>query len=256
MSTTQTPAHNESLLPHKHREWLAEDRHLLEGPRSRTAEFFRLLRIMREFITGFRALHFVGPCVSVFGSARFTEEHPYYKLAREIGGAIARLGFSVITGGGPGIMEAANRGAKEAGGYSIGCNITLPHEQAPNRYLDRVMTFRYFFVRKVMLVKYSQAFVIMPGGFGTIDEAFEASTLIQTGKIFDFPVIFVGVDFWRPLFDFLRDGLLAGKTISPEDIDRLVLTDSVDEVAAELMQCPFKIFEKTPGPTRRRWLWE
>lgn len=256
MSTTQTPAHNESHLPHTHREWLAEDRHLLEGPRSRTAEFLRLLRIMREFITGFRALHFVGPCVSVFGSARFSESHPYYQVAREIGGAIARLGFNVITGGGPGIMEAANRGAKEAGGYSIGCNIILPQEQAPNRYLDRVMTFRYFFVRKVMLVKYSQAFVIMPGGFGTIDEAFEASTLIQTGKIFDFPVIFVGVEFWRPLFDFFRDGLLAEKTISPEDIDRLVLTDSVDEVTAELMQCPFKVYEKTPGPIRRRWLWE
>jgi uncharacterized protein (TIGR00730 family) len=243
-------------LPHRHREWLAEDRRLLEGPRSRTAEFFRLVRIMREFIRGFRALHFVAPCVSVFGSARFREDHPYYQLGRDIGAAIADLGFTVMTGGGPGIMEAANRGAKEAGGLSIGCNIILPREQAPNPYLDRVLTFRYFFVRKVMLVKYSQAFVILPGGFGTIDEAFEAATLIQTAKIFDFPVIFAGVDYWQPLFNFLREGLLAEKTINAEDLDRLVLTDSVAQVVAELMQCPFKVFEKTPLPKRRWWLGE
>lgn len=214
------------------------------------------MRIFREFIRGFRRLHFVGPCVTVFGSARFREDHPYYQLAREIGSAIARLGFTTITGGGPGIMEAANRGAQEAGGRSIGCNIILPVEQAPNPYLDLVVTFRYFFVRKVMLVKYSQAFVILPGGLGTLDEAFEATTLIQTSKIFDFPVVFAGVDYWKPMFDFLRDELLAEGAINPSDVERLVLTDSVDQVVAELMQCPYKVFEKAPRPRRRWWLGE
>jgi hypothetical protein len=256
MPVTQRTEITEGHLPLGHRLWLEEDRNLLVGPRSRTAEFFRLLRILREFIRGFRALHFVGPCVSVFGSARFAEDHPYYQLGREIGAAIAKLGFTTMTGGGPGIMEAANRGAKEAGGTSIGCNIILPKEQAPNPYLDRVVTFRYFFVRKVMLVKYSQAFVILPGGFGTLDEAFEATTLIQTSKIFDFPVIFAGVDYWQPLFNFLREGLLASKTINPADYDRLVLTDSVEQVVAELMQCPFKVFEQIPLPKRRWWLGE
>ena len=255
-SLPENPAANANHLPRKHRVWLEDDRRLLEGPRSRTAEFLRLLRIMREFVLGFRALHFVGPCVSVFGSARFDDQHPYYQLGREVGAAVARLGFAVITGGGPGIMEAANRGAKDAGGYSIGCNIILPQEQVPNPYLDRVMTFRYFFVRKVMLVKYSQAFVIMPGGFGTVDEAFEAATLIQTRKIFDFPLIFVGVSYWQPLFDFLRDGLLAAKTIDAEDFDRLVLTDSVDDVVAELMNCPFKVFQNKPLVKRSWWLGE
>lgn len=247
---------NETHLPLNHRVWLEEDRRLLEGPRPRLAELFRLFRILREFVRGFRTLHFVGPCVSVFGSARFTEEHPYYQLGRDVGSAIARLGFTVMTGGGPGIMEAANRGAKEAGGTSIGCNILLPVEQAPNPYLDHLVKFRYFFVRKVMLVKYSQAFIILPGGFGTLDEAFEATTLIQTGKIFDFPVVFVGVDYWRPLFDFLREGLLAERTINPEDFDRLILTDSMEDVVAELMQCPSKVFEHIPRPKRRWWLGE
>ena len=256
MTGTEPWQNNEAHLQLRHRALLSEDRKLLEGPRSRTAELFRLLRIMREFIRGFRRLHFVGPCVSVFGSARFTEEHPYYQMGREVGAAVSRLGFNVITGGGPGIMEAANRGAKEAGGYSIGCNILLPKEQLPNPYLDRVITFHYFFVRKVMLVKYSQAFVILPGGFGTIDEAFEANTLIQTGKIFDFPVVFMGVDYWRPLFDFLREGLLAEGTIDQADIDRLVLTDSIEELTAELMTCPFKAFGPAPVPAKSRLLRE
>jgi uncharacterized protein (TIGR00730 family) len=256
MSQTQAPPAAESNLPPYTRHWLSEERHLLEGPRSRTAEFFRLLRILREFLRGFRTLHFVGPCVSVFGSARFDENHPYYDLGRRVGGEIARMGFTVMTGGGPGIMEAANRGAKEAGGLSVGCNIVLPKEQAPNPYLDRTVTFRYFFVRKVMLVKYSQAFVILPGGFGTMDEAFEAATLIQTGKIFDFPVIFMGVDYWQPLFDFLAQKMHSEKTIDLDDVRRLILTDSIDVLRETLLQCPFKVFEKTPIPRPARWLGE
>src|SRR3954447_10656899 len=138
---------------------------------------------------GFRLLHFVGPCATVFGSARFTEDHRYYKMARELGGRLARAGFTVMTGGGPGIMEAANRGAKEAGGYSVGCNIELPREQKPNPYLDRWVTFRDFGIRKLMLIKYSYAFIVLPGGFGTLDEFFSTATLIQTEKIEDFPLV-------------------------------------------------------------------
>lgn len=235
--------------------WVQEDRRLLEGPRSRTAEFFRVLRIAKEFIRGFRALHFVGPCVTVFGSARFDDEHPYYRQAREIGGRLAKLGFTVLTGGGPGIMEAANRGAQEAGGRSIGCNIILPQEQAANPYVDKVVTFRYFFVRKVMLVKYSQAFVIMPGGFGTMDEAFEAATLIQTGKVFDFPVIFVGTEFWGPLFEFLKVRMLPERTIDAGDIGRFVLTDSVDDVISRLDRCPSRPEHPVDGGFETRsWL--
>lgn len=235
--------------------WVREDRHLLEGPRSRTAEFFRVLRIAREFIRGFRALHFLGPCVTVFGSARFDEEHRYYRAAREIGRRLAKLGFTVLTGGGPGIMEAANRGAKEVGGRSVGCNIILPHEQAANPYVDKVVTFRYFFVRKVMLVKYSQAFVIMPGGFGTMDEAFEAATLMQTGKIFDFPVVFVGTEFWRPMFEFLKIRMLPERTVDAADISRFVLTDSVDEAITKLDLCPSRPERPVEGGfATRSWL--
>jgi len=219
--------------------WLAEDRFLLEGPRSRTGEFFRLIRILREFIRGFRALHFLGPCVTVFGSARFEQDHRYYQLGREVAGMAAKIGFTVMTGGGPGIMEAANRGAREAGGRSVGCNITLPEEQAPNPYIDQIVTFRYFFVRKVMLVKYSQAFIIMPGGFGTMDEAFEAATLIQTGKIFNFPVILVGRDYWNPLLEFISGTMLSAGTISEEDFGLFTVTDSAEEVRDLLERhCP------------------
>lgn len=233
----------ERTLPTPANDWAREDRDLLEGPRKRTAELLRLVRILREFISGFRALHFVGPCVTVFGSARFDESHRYYQLARRIGRLIAEEGFTVMTGGGPGIMEAANRGAKEAGGRSIGCNILLPEEQQPNPYLDKVVTFRYFFVRKVMLVKYSQAFVIMPGGFGTMDEAFESATLIQTGKIFDFPIVFVGRDYWQGIFDFMQQRMLAAGAISQEDLDLLTLTDSLEDVCKCLERCPSR-----PGP--------
>src|SRR5262245_60515207 len=167
----------------------------LQGPQPRGFELARAARIFVEFIRGFRALHFVGPCVTVFGSARFPEDHRYYQLARDVGARLAHAGFTVMTGGGPGIMEAANRGAREAGGRSIGCNIELPHEQRPNAYVDRWITFRHFFVRKVMLVKYSYAFVALPGGFGTLDEIFETVTLVQTGKIQEFPLVLIGTDF-------------------------------------------------------------
>ncbi|HEU5219853.1 MAG TPA: TIGR00730 family Rossman fold protein [Gemmatimonadales bacterium] len=202
----------------------------LDGPKSRLSELARLIRITGEFFRGFRHLHFVGPCVTVFGSARFTEQHSYYAMAREVGKRLALAGATVMTGGGPGIMEAANRGAREAGGYSIGCNIHLSTEQRPNPYLDRWITFRYFFVRKVMLVKYSYAFVVMPGGFGTLDELFEAVTLVQTRKISSFPVILMGVDYWAPLLAFVRQTLVAAGTISQSDADLMTPTDSPDEV--------------------------
>ncbi|MGH9837666.1 MAG: TIGR00730 family Rossman fold protein [Blastocatellia bacterium] len=204
------------------------ERYLLEGPHARGSEMVTLWRIAREFFYGFRKLHFVGPCITVFGSARFKENHPYYKLGVEVGAALSSLGFTVMTGGGPGIMEAANRGAREAGGKSIGCNIALPFEQRPNPYLDLMLEFRYFFVRKVMLVKYSYGFVVLPGGVGTMDELFEALTLIQTGKIKDFPVVLMGVDYYRPLLEFLQDMVSAG-TISPKDLNLVKVTDSVEE---------------------------
>lgn len=237
--------------------WDADELKLLEGPRSRTGEFFRLIRIMREFVRGFRKLHFIGPCVSVFGSARFPEGHPYYELGRRVGAAVTRMEFCVLTGGGPGVMEAANRGCKEAGGYSVGCNIVLPREQQPNPYLDRYVNFRYFFVRKVMLVKYSEAFVILPGGFGTMDEAFEAATLIQTGKIYDFPLVFMGVEYWTPLFEFLRAMRDQG-TIDAFDYDSLVLTDSIDDLSRALERCPSRVSSaaKSRRPTRSWWLRE
>src|ERR1700751_2167559 len=189
------------------------DEIFLEGPRSRFAEFCTLLRVMRDFVRGFRTLHFVGPCVTIFGSARVKPDDPHYELARKMGAAIARLGFTVMTGGGPGIMEAANRGAKEAGGRSVGCNIELPFEQQANDYLDRCVRMHYFFVRKALLVKYSVAFVVMPGGAGTLDELFEAVTLIQTGKIRNFPVVIMGTEYWKELISFI-DKMAQRGTIS------------------------------------------
>jgi len=206
----------------------------LEGPQQRLAELARAARIFCEFVRGFRALHFVGPCVTVFGSARFTENHEYYRLARALGGELANAGFAVMTGGGPGIMEAANRGAKEMGGRSIGCNIQLPKEQRPNPYLDQWTTFRYFFVRKVMLVKYSSAFIALPGGFGTLDEIFETATLIQTAKIYEFPLVLMAREFWRPLLDFVAERLIREKTIDPRDLERILVTDSPEEAVAAI----------------------
>jgi uncharacterized protein (TIGR00730 family) len=201
------------------------------GPQPRWRELRFVLRILWEFIQGFRALHFVGPCVTIFGSARFEEGHPYYKLARDLGAAVSFLGFTVMTGGGPGIMEAANRGAREVGGRSVGCNIRLPLEQEPNPYLDRFVTIDHFFVRKVMLFKYSYAFIMLPGGFGTMDEFFEALTLIQTGKIQNFPLVVMGTEYWTKLRE-LVDGMLKAGTISASDTRLLFYTDSVEEAAA------------------------
>ena len=161
----------------------------LEGPQSRWTEFVFSVKVLFEFIKGFRTLHFAGPCVTIFGSARFGEDHPTYQQTRDIASSIAKLGFTIMTGGGPGVMEAANRGAREVGGKSVGCNIVLPHEQMSNPYLDKQVNIRYFFVRKTLLIKYSYAFIVMPGGFGTLDEYFEALTLIQTGKLNEFPII-------------------------------------------------------------------
>ncbi len=203
----------------------------LSGRHSRIQEFFRVVRIALEFIRGFRTLHFIGPAITIFGSARFKSDHRFYKLAEQIGATIAREGYTVITGGGPGLMEAANKGAKEAGGYSVGCNIILPHEQGANAYLDKVVTFYYFFVRKVMLIKYSYAYVILPGGLGTMDEMTEALTLIQTGKLYDFPVILVGSDYWKGFLTFMRDTLVASGTVSAEDLNFIHVTDDPVEVA-------------------------
>lgn len=207
----------------------------LEGPRSRWDEFKMAIEVFREFIRGFRALHFVGPCVTVFGSARFKETHPDYQQARELGAALAKEGFTVMTGGGPGIMEAANRGAFEVGGRSVGCNIILPHEQFPNPYLDKWVNINYFFVRKTLLIKYSYAFVICPGGFGTLDEFFEAITLIQTGKIDRFPIVILNENYHENILKHI-DKMIEVGTISPKDKELYLVTDSV-EAAVEHIKC-------------------
>lgn len=233
----------------------AEVSRFLQGPQPRGLELKRAWDIFWELMRGFRALHFVGPCVTVFGSARFTPDQPYYVLAREVGARLAAAGFTVMTGGGPGIMEAANRGAKEAGGYSVGCNIRLSHEQAPNAYLDRWITFEHFSIRKMMLVKYSYAFIALPGGFGTLDEIFETATLIQTHKIKDFPLVLMGKDYWQPLLDFFRNRLVPERTIDPADADRMLVTDSAEEAVAAIADIAMHRFGLTYGARMKpHWL--
>lgn len=235
-----------------------EEQKFLQGPQGRGFELRHTFRVFSEYFRGLRALHFMGPAVTVFGSARLHEESPYYAMARSAGGELARAGFTVMTGGGPGIMEAANRGAKDVGGRSVGCNILLPHEQAPNRYLDRVVAFRYFFIRKVMLVKYSYGFIVLPGGLGTFDEIFETATLIQTGKIREFPIVLMGHAFWDPFLEFMRSTLIASKTIDQIDVDRLFVTDSAEEAVEHIRKVAFGSFGLTYGaaPRKRRWLFE
>jgi uncharacterized protein (TIGR00730 family) len=207
----------------------------LEGPQSRWKDFKYSVSVFFEFIKGFRALHFVGPCVTVFGSARFKEDHLYYQMARELSGEIAKLGFTIITGGGPGIMEAANRGAKDVGGKSVGCNIILLHEQKRNPYLDKWVDIKYFFLRKTLLIKYSYAFVVMPGGFGTLDEFYEALTLVQSEKIKVFPIIIFDKDFYKKILEH-NSRMLAEGTISRIDNSLYLVTDSIQETIAYIKE--------------------
>jgi len=222
----------------------------LEGPKPRMNELFFAFQIFIQFIKGFRALHFSGPCVTVFGSARFKEDHPYYILAREMGKKIAELGLVTMTGGGPGIMEAANRGAFENGGKSIGCNIKLPFEQEPNPYVNQSITINFFFIRKVLLVKYSYAFVIMPGGFGTQDEFFETLTLAQTKVINDFPIVVMGRQYYQP-FQHWMDHMIQEGTISPEDKKFILFTDSCEEAINHIRKYVEKNY--TVKPRKRLW---
>jgi uncharacterized protein (TIGR00730 family) len=211
------------------------DLSFLSGPRSRWREFTSVVSIAAEFIRGFRTLHFVGPCVTFFGSARFKDDHPYYAAARELARRVGQVGFTIMTGGGPGIMEAANRGARDAGARSIGCNIVLPHEQYANPYLDVSLTFERFFVRKVLLLKYSVAFVVMPGGAGTVDELFETITLIQTGKLENFPILLFGRDYWGPTLAQI-DRMVAEGTLGHRELSFVFVADDVEEATTLLQE--------------------
>lgn len=226
----------------------------LEGPQSRWKEFKFTVKVLFEFIKGLRALHFIGPCVTVFGSARIPEGHPDYEQARLLSGKIAQLGFTILTGGGPGIMEAANRGAREVGGRSIGCNIELPHEQQPNPYMDKWVTIRYFFVRKTLLIKYSYAFVVMPGGFGTLDEYFEAITLIQTKTISGFPVVIMDKEFHKHIIAH-NEVMKAEGTISPEDTELFLFTDDVDEAVNYIQNNTIQRYSLRPKKKVKPFSW-
>lgn len=229
----------------------------LRGPQSRWEEFKFATKVLLEFVKGFRALHFVGPCVTFFGSARFDERHEYYDQTRKAAGEIAKLGFTIMTGGGRGLMEAANRGAKDVGGRSVGCNIVLPMEQAPNSFLDKWVNIRYFFVRKTLLIKYSFAFIVVPGGFGTLDEFFEALTLTQTKKIQQFPIIIFNKAFHKALLKHI-DQMKRKHTISPQDLDLILVTDSIDEVLQFIKEQSIARYGLVAGikPSPLKWLFE
>jgi uncharacterized protein (TIGR00730 family) len=219
-----------------------EDEQLLRKPQPAPSDFtrsdtWRVLRIMGEFVSGFDTLAEVGAAVTIFGSARIKHDDPMYEKATQLAHMLAEKGFAIITGGGPGIMEAANKGAKEAGGMSIGCNIELPFEQGTNEFVDVAINFRYFFVRKTMFVKYSEGFVIFPGGFGTMDELFEALTLIQTGKVDNFPLILFGTEYWEGLIDWIKGTMMSEGKIAPEDLKLLIMTDSVEEACETIVKC-------------------
>lgn len=222
----------------------------LKGPKSRGYELGFALRVFKQFIKGFRTLHFLGPCITVFGSARFKDDHPFYMKAREFGKAIAEMGFTTMTGGGPGIMEAANRGAFESGGQSVGLNVQLPFEQQANPYLNTSITFEHFFVRKVLLVKYSYGFIIMPGGFGTMDEFFETLTLVQTKTVTQFPIVLFGKEFYKSLMETLKEMEEQG-TISKGDMNLVLVTDSVEEAMQHIhtyISSNYKV-----NPRKRQW---
>jgi uncharacterized protein (TIGR00730 family) len=223
----------------------------LEGPKSRGYELTFAFRVFWQFLKGFRALHFIGPCITVFGSARTKEDNILYGQAREFGKRIAELGFVTMTGGGPGIMEAANRGAFENGGVSVGCNIQLPFEQKPNPYVNKTVTFEHFFVRKVLLVKYSYAFIIMPGGFGTMDELFEILTLVQTKTVTDFPIVLFGKAYYKPLLEMI-EWMVSQGTISKEDYSLLLVTDDAEEAMAHIKSYVLSKYKVKP---RSRFWW-
>lgn len=231
-----------------------EEIRFLSGPQSRWEEFKMTVLVLVDFLRGFRALHFAGPCVTIFGSARFDENHPFYKTTQELAGEIAKLGFTIMTGGGPGIMEAANRGAKDVGGRSVGCNIILPREQKPNPYLDKWVNIRYFFVRKTLLVKYSYAFVVMPGGFGTLDEFFEAITLIQTKKLNAFPIVIFDKDFHQDLVAHINRLAQRG-TIAEADLSLFLLTDDIAEAVEFIHQNGIHKFNLQPEPIYKPFGW-
>ena len=229
----------------------------LSGPQSRWEEFKFTVKVLLEFIRGFRALHFAGPCVTIFGSARFRPGDHYYEQTEKIAARVARMGFTIMTGGGPGIMEAANKGAREAGGKSVGCNIVLPMEQSPNPYLDKWINIKYFFVRKTLLIKYSYAFIVMPGGYGTLDEYFEALTLIQNKKISEFPVVVFDTAFHKDLLEHI-ERMKAEGTISDHDLKLFLVTDSIDQAIAHIQENSIEKFMLQPAKAHHplRWLFE
>ena len=252
MSTTKTNTTESSEIYELNNGGLTTERHYLEGPKDRLRELWFTLKVAYHFVRGFRKLHFVGPCVTVFGSARFTPDNPYYQQAEEVGKTLAAMGFTVMTGGGPGIMEAANRGAYLNQGYSIGCNIVLPHEQKPNPYLHKWINIPYFFVRKFLLIKYSYAFVVMPGGIGTLDELFESLTLIQTRVIKNFPVVLFGSEYHKELYHHIQV-MCKNESIAPEDMKLLFMTDSVEEMRHHLQEHAVQRFGLVKRPIKSRW---
>ncbi|MBX3101117.1 MAG: TIGR00730 family Rossman fold protein [Bacteroidetes bacterium] len=221
--------------------------------RSRWKEFRFALKVMWEFIRGFRTLHFVGPCITIFGSARFGPGNPWYGLGERMGAEMVRLGFTVMTGGGPGIMEAGNKGAYQAGGLSAGCNIILPFEQQANPYVQRNVNIRYFFVRKVLLLKYSYGFIILPGGLGTLDELFETITLLQTQTMKNLPVVLMGKEYWRNLLALLEDLAREG-AIDTADIDLMLVTDDPEEATAHIRKYALPRYRQEQAPRKRWWL--